>query len=184
MSVVNRLLQLFTEQGHGAYFGEAVTETEHALQTAHLAVQAGAEPTLITAALLHDIGHLLHGLGEDIATQGVDGKHEDLGAHWLLQHFGPAVADPVRLHVPAKRYLCAVEPCYAESLSAASQQSLALQGGPFTAEECQQFEQERYWQSAVQLRRWDDTAKVPGLVVPGVEAYRPVLNAVLLQQEN
>src|SRR5262245_37409079 len=110
MSVVDRILQLFVEKGRGAYFGEAVTETEHALQSAHLAEAAGVGSELIAAALLHDIGHLLHGLAEDIAERGIDGRHEEGGATWLARHFGQPVADPVRLHVAAKRYLCAVDP--------------------------------------------------------------------------
>src|SRR5262245_61942543 len=108
MSVIDRLFALFHERGVGAYFGEAVTETEHALQCACLAEQAGAAPELVAAALLHDVGHLMHGLGEDVADRGIDGRHEAVGAAWLGRHFGPTVAVPVRLHVAAKRYLCAV----------------------------------------------------------------------------
>src|SRR5262245_54464919 len=135
MEVIDRIQRLFAEAGQGAYFGEAVTQTEHALQCAHLAVAAGAGDELIAAALLHDVGHLLHGLGEDVAQRGIDGRHEDGGADWLGQHFGPAVTGPVRLHVAAKRYLCAVDAAYHAGLSPASQTSLRLQGGPYSAEE-------------------------------------------------
>src|SRR5262245_20302558 len=183
MSVVDRILQLFAEKGQGMYFGEAVTETEHALQSAHLAETAGAGNELIAAALLHDIGHLLHGLGEDIAEQGIDGRHEEGGAAWLARYFGPAVAEPVRLHVAAKRYLCAVDPVYHAALSAASRRSLELQGGPFSREEARRFEREPFWEAAVALRRWDDAAKVPGLAVPGLEHYRPCLEAALVNRE-
>src|SRR5262249_4343349 len=120
MKGIDSLFTLFREKGNGAYFGEAVTETEHALQCAHLAEQSGAPPELIAAALLHDVGHLLHGLPEDAAERGLDGRHEEEGAAWLRGHFGPAVVDPVRLHVAAKRYLCAVEPDYHAGLSEAS----------------------------------------------------------------
>ena len=163
MSVVDRMLRLLAEKGHGAYFGEAVTETEHALQSAHLAETSGAANELIAAALLHDIGHLLHGLGEDIAERGIDGGHEEGGAAWLASYFGPVVIDPVRLHVAAKRYLCAVDLEYRLALSAASQRSLDLQGGPFSVEEARRFECEPFWEAAVALRRWDDAAKEPGL---------------------
>ena len=183
MRVVDRVLRLFAEKGHGAYFGEAVTETEHALQSARLAEASGAGNELIAAALLHDIGHLLHGLGEDIAEQGIDGRHEEGGAAWLARYFGPAVSDPVRLHVAAKRYLCAVDLDYRAGLSPASLRSLELQGGPLSADDARRFEQEPFWQAAVALRRWDDAAKVPGLVVPGLEHYRPCLEAVLLDRE-
>jgi phosphonate degradation associated HDIG domain protein len=183
MNVLDQLFTLFTEKGQGAYFGEAVTETEHALQCAHLAEQAGADEALVTAALLHDVGHLLHGLPEDIAGHGIDGRHEHGGADWLERHFGPAVVVPVRLHVAAKRYLCAVTPDYLVGLSPASRLSLRLQGGPMTETEVRAFEQEPWSRSAVAVRRWDDAAKVPGLAVPGLEYYRKHLGAVLLREE-
>jgi len=182
-NVIDRIFTLFRENGQGAYFGEAVTETEHALQSAHLAEQSGAAPGLIAAALLHDLGHLLHGLPEDIAEHGIDGRHEEGGAAWLKRYFGPTVVGPVRLHVAAKRYLCAVEPDYHAGLSEASQRSLRLQGGPMSPEEVCRFEQEPSFRSAVAVRRWDDGAKVPGLVVPGLDHYRPCLEAVLVKQE-
>lgn len=183
MSIIDEIVSLFLLRGQGAYFGEAVSETEHALQCAHLAEQAGADSELITAALLHDVGHLLHGLQENIAEQGHDGRHEACGAAWLAPHFGPAVVDPVRLHVAAKRYLCAVDPDYQADLSPASQLSLGLQGGPFTAEEIRRFELEPWFQSAVAVRRWDDTAKVPGLAVPGLDHYRHHLELALARRE-
>ena len=184
MNVIDHILTLFREKGQGAYFGEAVTEAEHALQCANLAEQSGAANELIAAALLHDVGHLLHDLPEDIAERGIDGRHEEGGAAWLTRYFGPAVVDPVRLHVAAKRYLCAVEPSYLAALSPASQQSLHLQGGPFTPDEARRFEQEPWFRSAVAVRRWDDGAKVPNLVVPGLDHYRPCLLAALLKRED
>jgi phosphonate degradation associated HDIG domain protein len=179
MNIIDRIFTLFREKGNGAYFGEAVTETEHALQSAHRAEQSGAAPELIAAALLHDVGHLLHGLPEDVAERGINGRHEEGGAAWLRSDFGPVVVDPVRLHVAAKRYLCAVEPDYHAGLSEASQRSLRLQGGPMSPEEVGRFEQEPWFRSAVAVRRWDDAAKVPGLVVPGLDHYRPCLEAAL-----
>jgi [1-hydroxy-2-(trimethylamino)ethyl]phosphonate dioxygenase len=184
MSIIDELFALFRARGQGAYFGEAVTETEHALQCAHLAEECGAGGDLIVAALVHDVGHLLHGLGEDIAEQGCDGRHEEGGAAWLATHFGPAVVDPVRLHVDAKRYLCAVEPAYNAGLSSASRLSLSLQGGPFTPSDVRRFEKELRFRSAVAVRRWDDAAKVPGLSVPGLEHYLPYLEAALSWRDN
>ncbi|MFT3882177.1 MAG: HD domain-containing protein [Gemmatales bacterium] len=179
MTIIDQLFQLFTVQGQRAYFGESVSETEHALQTAHLAEQAGADDILVVAALLHDIGHLLHGLPEDIAGQGIDGRHEESGAEWLTKHFGPEVVDPVRLHVAAKRYLCAVESNYLAELSPASLQSLKLQGGSMSPDEMKTFEQEPHFKSALAVRRWDDIAKIPGLAVPGLEHYRARIQAAL-----
>ncbi len=182
MTLIDSVLHLFAEKGQGLYFGEAVTETEHALQTAHLAQSHAAEPSLVAAALLHDIGHLLHGLPEDIANRNIDGHHEEAGAIWLAQHFGPAVAEPVRLHVAAKRYLCATEPNYLASLSPASRLSLELQGGAFQAEDAQSFLLNPFASAAISLRRWDDAAKVLGLKVPGLEHYRACLETVLVSQ--
>jgi phosphonate degradation associated HDIG domain protein len=179
MTVIDRIFTLFREKGNGGYFGEAVTQTEHALQAAHLAEQSGAPAELVAAALLHDVGHLLHGLPEDLAERGMDGRHEEGGAAWLQPHFGPPVVDPIRLHVAAKRYLCAVEPDYHAGLSEASRRSLYLQGGPMSPEEVGDFEQEPWFRSAVAVRRWDDEAKVPGLVVPGLDHYRPCLEALV-----
>lgn len=179
MSVVDRIIEVFERAGQGAYFGESVSEMEHALQSAALAESSGASDSLVVAALLHDVGHLLHGLGEDVARRGIDARHEDGGADWLRGHFGAEIVDPVRLHVAAKRYLCAVEAGYRENLSPASEQSLVLQGGPFSAEERKEFECEPHWAAAVAVRRWDDEAKVPGLQVPGLEHYRSRLEAAV-----
>ena len=178
-SVPDKTATLF----HGGVIWTPTTTTD-ALLVADGVVQAVGDDALASAALLHDVGHLLHGLPEDVAERGVDGRHEEAGARWLRDVFGPAVAEPVRLHVAAKRYLCAVEPGYRAALSAASELSLQLQGGPFTADEVRRFEREPYWDSAVAVRRWDDGAKVPGLRTPGLEHYRSRLQAVLDRPEN
>jgi [1-hydroxy-2-(trimethylamino)ethyl]phosphonate dioxygenase len=179
MSVVDEIETLFETQGNAAYFGEAVSQTEHALQAAYQAEQEGASDALVVAALLHDIGHLLHHLPENIAEEGVDGYHENVGDVWLTRHFGPEVTEPARLHVAAKRYLCATEPGYLALLSPASLQSLALQGGPLTPEEVADFERNPYYRAAARLRHWDDAAKVPGLEVPGLTHYRARIESLL-----
>jgi phosphonate degradation associated HDIG domain protein len=171
------LLRLFHERGDAAYLGEPVSQKEHALQTAWAAEQAGAASVVIAAALLHDVGHLLHDLPEDCALAGIDDAHEERGARWLDRHLGPAVAEPVRLHVSAKRYLCATEPSYLGLLSEASLRSLHLQGGPFTPGEAAQFRDNPYAEAAVALRRFDEQAKVPGLPTPDLEHFRPYLEA-------
>ena len=176
MDVVETVMRLFAVGGEAAYFGEAVSQTAHALQSAHLAERAGADDALVVAALLH-------GLPEDISERGIDGRHEQGGADWLARHFGPAVSEPVRLHVAAKRYLCAVEPAYLAGLSPASRHSLDLQGGPFDAQAARAFEDEPVFRDAVRLRRWDDEAKVPGLAVPGLDHYRGRLAVVARRQE-
>lgn len=177
--VVDRILRLFRERGDAAYLGEAVSQTEHALQSAFAAEQASAGSQLIAAALLHDIGHLLHGLPEDCAEHGIDDRHEELGHRFLLKHFGPAIAEPVRLHVAAKRYLCAVEADYLRILSPTSIRSLQLQGGPFSSEGVKSFAASPYCEVAVAVRRWDDIAKVPQLPTPGMEHYRAAITKCL-----
>jgi phosphonate degradation associated HDIG domain protein len=169
--VTKEVLELFHQHGGSRYGGENVSQLEHALQAAYFAEQEGAPSMLIAAALVHDIGHLLHDLPADAPDQGIDDRHEELGARWLTARFGPAVCEPVHLHVVAKRYLCAVDPSYYSILSGPSIQSLALQGGPMTAEESRQFEQHPFYREAVQLRRWDDRAKIEKLVTPYLEHF-------------
>ena len=171
MSVVDDLSELFAQRGDSLYGGEAVTQREHALQAAWLAEKAGADAALIAAALLHDVGHLLHDLPDDATDDGIDDRHEELGERWLSRHFGPAVTEPVRLHVAAKRYLCAVEAEYFSELSPTSVQSLQLQGGPFSSDEVAEFERSPFFREAVELRRWDDDAKIVGLQTPDVDFF-------------
>lgn len=179
-AVVDEILALFEARGGADYSIECVSQSEHALQTARTAVLAGGSEPLITAALLHDVGHLLADLDEGaLAAHGLDGRHEARGAAFLKRFFRPEVARPVALHVTAKRYLCLVEPVYAEGFSPASARSLVLQGGPLDAGQARAFERRAGWRDAVALRRWDDAAKVPGLEVPGFIEYRALLENCL-----
>jgi len=166
---MNELLALYTEKGGGAY-GERVTQTAHALQSAALAEAAAAPPSLVAAALLHDVGHLLAKRAD-----GVDDRHEQIAAGYLARYFGPAVSEPVRLHVDAKRWLCACEPSYFATLSPASVKSLALQGGPFSPEAAAAFLALPYAAEAIRLRRWDDLAKRPDAPTSKLEAYAALL---------
>ena len=174
-NIVDEIVELFTRHGHAAYLGEPVSQIEHALQAACLAQREGAADSLVAAALLHDVGHLLDARADDPATMGLDLGHEATGARWLRLYFPPAVTRPVELHVAAKRYLCAAEPGYFERLSEASVASLRLQGGPMSPEEAEAFRRDPFANDAVRLRRWDEEAKVAGLAVPGVGQYRAIL---------
>ena len=174
------VIDLFAAHGNSEYGGESVTQEEHALQCAELAIAAGAPASLIAAALLHDIGHLLHDLPSDAPERGIDDLHEALGGRWLETRFEAAVTEPVRLHVAAKRYLCATEPAYEAALSEPSRVSLGLQGGPFTPHEVAAFEENPFWQDALRLRRWDDTGKVDGLATRCVADFADVLDACVL----
>ncbi len=166
---------LLTGKAEGRYGLSHVNQREHALQCAWLAEKDGHGDALIAAALLHDIGHMVHDLGEDPASEGVDDRHEELGQAWLAAHFGPEVTEPVRLHVAAKRYLCAVEPDYFARLAPDSVKSLALQGGPMNAEEVTAFEANPMFREAVQLRRYDEQAKVKDLPTPPVSHFLPAV---------
>lgn len=178
MSALDEIRAAFAKRG-GDTYGEGVSQLEHALQCAACAERDGASPALIAATLLHDIGHLLHDLPQDIADQGVDTEHESLGSAWLSQHFGPDVTEPVRLHVAAKRYLATVEKGYYELLSAASIQSLKLQGGLMSPEETRKFAAERHAQDAIKLRRWDDEGKIVGAKTPDLGHFEQFVSKSL-----
>jgi phosphonate degradation associated HDIG domain protein len=181
MQLLNSMDEVFAllESGGGeAYFGEPVTVLEHSLQAASFVERKGAANTLIAAALLHDLGHLLHSEGEDVAVRGVDTQHEELGVAALGDHLPQSVLDPIRLHVAAKRYLCFAEPKYLAALSPASQQSLALQGGPMSADESEAFLGLPHAHEAIILRRADDAAKVRGLAVEQLDAYRQLVRVL------
>jgi phosphonate degradation associated HDIG domain protein len=175
ISSIDEVFALLETGGGAAYFGEPVTVLEHSLQAAWFVQRKGAENSLIAAALLHDLGHLMHNQGEDAAQRGLDTQHEDLAAATLAEHLPASVLDPIRLHVAAKRYLCFAEPLYLAALSPASQESLALQGGPMTSAQAAAFLALPHAQAALALRRADDAAKVPELSVPHLNSYRAVV---------
>lgn len=169
---VDILFDYMLRRGQSNY-DESVTQLEHALQAAFLAKRSGAEPVVIVAALLHDIGHFLtdeHSEHSDFTSE--DWLHEEIGADCLGEFFHPAVIETMRLHVDAKRYLCGVDPLYREGLSPASENSLRLQGGPMTSAETEAFESRPFAKVAIQVRHWDDQAKVAGMEVPDLESYR------------
>jgi len=180
---VRVLAELFAAEGAREYLGEAVTRAQHMLQAAALAEGAGAPPELVAGALLHDVGHLTGTVSGRGPMTGTGNRHGDQGADWLAQWFGPGVTEPVRLHVAAKRYLCAVEPGYFGALSAASVHTLRLQGGPLTPAESAEFEASPWCQSALRLRRWDDAAKHPGAIVPAFAYYQRLLRQLVRQDE-
>lgn len=167
---------LYQTQGAVQYGAEAINQQQHALQCAHLAEQAGASPSLIAAALLHDLGHLMAPRTE-ARTAAIDDVHQYLAMPFLRGVFDEAVLAPIRLHVDAKRYLCQVDPHYAASLSPASQRSLDLQGGAFSEDEAAVFIQQPFAADAVALRRWDDGAKDPAANTPAWAHYVAVLES-------
>ena len=163
-----------------SFYDEAVTQLEHALQCAALATQNDASPTLITSALLHDIGHfILDEHNADVVFLNTDLNHEEIGAQYLEPFFPKTITTPIRLHVPAKRYLCTTDATYYDGLSEASKMSLKLQGGVMSDVEQDGFEQIPYFRDALTLRRWDDMAKVKGLETVQLETYRDIVQQCL-----
>jgi gamma-butyrobetaine dioxygenase len=165
---IDTIAALFAAKGMQAYLGEPITLAQHMLQAAQLAETAGASDALVAAALLHDIGHVL-------PHSEADDRHASAGARWLASWLPRSVTEPVRLHVDAKRYLCSVEPHHRAGLSTASEQSLAVQGGPMGPEEARAFINLPMASDAMAVRRWDEAAKEPDVPIPDFEHFRPLL---------
>ncbi|MES2632542.1 MAG: phosphonate degradation HD-domain oxygenase [Pseudomonadota bacterium] len=163
--------KLFADRGAEQYTGEPVTQLEHALQSALLAEQEGASDALITAALLHDLGHLLHDLGPSPTVQGIDDVHQYRALPFLRGLLSDDVIEPIKLHVDAKRYLCSVRPGYFAALSDDSKRSLGLQGGIYNEGQAEAFISQRGAADAVRLRVWDDLAKTAGLPTPPLSHF-------------
>ena len=172
---------LFDTWGALAYSGESVSQLEHALQSGALAQQEGASDELVAAAFLHDLGHLLNRQGETPTTRGVDDLHQYYALPFLRSVLPDSVLEPIRLHVDAKRYLCAVDTAYFGCLSPDSVRSLQLQGGVFSDEEAAEFAARPYASDAVKLRRWDDRAKETGKATPDLDVFLSIVDRVMKQ---
>lgn len=171
IALIDEIRKVYLREGHHAYGLYHLNQLQHALQSAARAEAQDLGPAMIMAALLHDIGHMVHDLGHAPAEEGVDDRHEELGANWAAARFPPAVSEPIRLHVAAKRYLCAVEPGYEAALSKDSVISLRLQGGPMNLEEQSAFLSTPYAHNALALRRIDELAKDPHAITPTLEQF-------------
>lgn len=176
---MKKIEYLFNDWGNLQYAGEGVSQLEHALQTATLAQASQASNALITAALLHDIGHLLNRQGETPSAQGIDDGHQFFAAHFLKAFFPEAVTEPIRLHVEAKRALCARDGHYYDHLSEDSKRSLLLQGGVFNSLQLKTFMAQPFAEEALRLRCWDDLAKVKGKQTLGLDAFLNIARTVL-----
>ncbi|QRX80794.1 phosphonate degradation HD-domain oxygenase [Glaciimonas sp. PAMC28666] len=184
MLSIPEICQLFDDGGDAMYSGEAVSQRAHALQTATLAEQAGASAELITAALLHDLGHLLNPQGETPSERGIDDTHQYFAIPYLRGLFSPAVLEPIRMHVDAKRYLCATDVAYYDKLSADSKRSLALQGGVFSGDAATAFIARPYAADAVRLRLWDDLAKDAAMVTSALAYFAGLMAGCSLTPGN
>ena len=178
-TVVAFLGDIFARRGGEEYLGEAVTMAEHMLQGAHLAEQGGEEDVIVVAALLHDIGHFTSEFGAFAMDDTHDKRHEQAGAEVLKCFFPSIVIDCISGHVAAKRYLCAIDPSYFAQLSAASVQSLRLQGGPMSPAEVAEFARSPNLEQIVRVRYLDDAGKVPGMATPGFAHYAPMLQRMV-----
>ncbi|MBL8328789.1 MAG: phosphohydrolase [Rubrivivax sp.] len=176
---IDSISALYAERGHMAYDGEGITQWQHAWQCGQLALRAGAPAELQLAAWLHDLGHLMTGLEGTPTLQGHDDRHEMLAAGVLSTLFGSAVAQPVALHVLAKRYLVTTNPSYRVRLSPDSTRSLALQGGSMSASECEAFEGDAFAVDALRVRAWDDLGKRRDECPPATAAAE--LHALMLR---
>ena len=182
MTAAEKVATLFDymERRGQSFYDESVTQLEHACQCANQAQLHGGSTTQVASALLHDMGHFLldeHNAESDFLEE--DQNHEEIGANYLEPFFPEVVTTPIRLHVPAKRYLCTTDASYYEGLSEASKRSFRLQGGVMSDEEQAAFERIPHYQDALQLRRWDDLAKVRGLETPAIDTYREIVQACL-----
>ena len=178
---VKEIVNAFEKKGNANYGDESVTQLAHALQCAHLAEKEGVEDSLILAALLHDIGHILsHEHMPESLEENLHDFHERIGYEWVKTIFGDKVAGPIRLHVAAKRYLCTKDSSYETQLSPTSYKSYLDQGGRMSKEELLEFEQDPFWKESLKLREWDDKAKVPSWIVPPIEHYLPIMEGLVL----
>lgn len=177
-TIVDFIADIFERRGADSYLGEDVTMSQHMLQAALLAEQAGANDQVVAAALLHDIGHYCSEFPADAQDQGIDNRHNEAGAAVLAPYFPALVIDCVHHHVPAKRYLCATDPGYFARLSPASVLTLKLQGGPMSDAEAAAFRKLPNLDDVLRVRIWDDEAKVAGRATPPFGHYAPLLQRV------
>lgn len=178
-NIVAFIADIFLRRGADSYLGEDVTMSEHMLQAALLAEQAGAKDETIASALLHDIGHYTNEFPEDALEQDIDNHHDTAGAAVLKPYFPSIVTDCVLHHVSAKRYLCAIDPSYFDGLSAASVHTLKLQGGPMNEADVTAFQTKPHLDEIIKVRVWDDLAKIIGVETPPFEHYAPILQKVV-----
>lgn len=172
--IAEQILDAFETCGHLDY-GEDISMREHMLQTACLAERNGEHDRVVVAALLHDYGHLICNMPNNIFAEGVDNFHQEIGAEALKEWFGNDIVDAVRLHVDAKRYLCAVNPDYFEKLSDSSITTLEIQGGPMNGQEVLEFRSSKGHETATRIRVYDDMGKLPDMQRPGLDYYIPMI---------
>lgn len=170
---IEEIRQLFENQGNEEYYGEKISQFEHAAQAAMLAHKQGFNEEVQIAAFLHDIGHLLPAASEEELMEVYGRKdHESVAADWLrARGFSEKIAILIENHVNAKRYLCYQNPVYYLGLSEASKQTLGFQGGVMSKEEAENFEKNPYFETIIRMRRWDEAAKVENMILPDLNYF-------------
>ena len=170
-SYVIALTSMLTQHGDSPYGSAQISEAEHAIQCAVLAREAGAPSSLVVASMFHDIGQIVLKVTVGVAALGVDNRHEEIGATFLMGYFPPEVTEPIRMHVPAKRFLFATDPDYRNKMSLPALRSMERQGGGYNDDECNEFRKRPFFAEAVQVRRWDDQAMHPGKYAGSAEEF-------------
>tara|TARA_B100000686_G_scaffold340739_1_gene416890 strand:+ start:1097 stop:1633 length:537 start_codon:yes stop_codon:yes gene_type:complete len=178
MNIINQIISSYLNN-KSLYIGEAVTMTEHMIQTAMLAEKNNSSSNLVCASLLHDYGHFILESPDDLVKKNKDGKHEELGYEFLKKYFINDVVEPIKHHVKAKKYL-ARDKKYYDCLSEASKKSLEFQGGIMNNEEAKKFECIKFFKSSIKLRKFDEAAKKKGLKIKSINEYKSLLISKLI----
>jgi phosphonate degradation associated HDIG domain protein len=175
--ITDEIMNLYEGYGGAEYAGEKVSQLEHMAQAAQLAEEQGYDEEVILAAFLHDIGHISEAAKGENEMDGFGIKdHEELGAEFLKEKgFSKKVVRLVESHVEAKRYLTIKDPSYYGQLSEASKKTLDYQGGPMTEEEAAAFEQYPLFSLIIQMRKWDELAKIENKPLPDLQHYRTMM---------
>ena len=178
LNIVDQIIFNFSNN-KSLYIGEDLTISEHMIQTAMLAEKNQCSDDLICSSLLHDYGHFVIEDPKQLVTDKIDGRHEIIGANYLKKFFHYKIVEPILLHVDAKRYL-ARNKKYFKNLSEASKISLELQGGTMNDLEAKKFEINKYYESAIKLRKFDEGAKQKNIKLKKIEDYKKLLSSKIL----
>ena len=178
INIVDQIISSYSNN-KSLYIGEKVTMTEHMIQTAMLAEKTNCSSNLICSSLLHDYGHFILENPDNLVNKEKDGKHEDVGYKFLKKYFIKDVVEPIKYHVKAKRYLVR-DANYYQVLSKASKVSLKLQGGIMDDKEAKEFENNKFFENSIKLRKFDEDAKKAGLKIKSINEYKNLLFSKLI----
>lgn len=182
--ISNEIIHLYSLYGGEEYSGEKVSQLEHMVQSAQLAKEEGFSNEVVLAAFLHDIGHIAEKITDEnsMSSYGIK-DHEAIGASFLEDRgFSFRVTRLVASHVAAKRYLTSREPGYYDKLSEASKRTLDFQGGPMSDEEADLLEEDPLFREIIQMRRWDETAKLENQTIPSLDIFKELIFQHLQEQ--